>query len=132
MKIYYRVASQSLPSLPCSLQNRLYLKFVRSMVCCACGRQWNIEAAHTGARGLGTKASDLDTIPLCRLHHQYGPKSYHVLGRIRFEQVHGLTIRTIIASLQIRAVACGIDLSADEVHKKRVGRAGGVRRRGVA
>ena len=123
----YAVQSQNLPLLQKSLVNKLYKKWVATMVCCVCGRQWNIEAAHTGARGLGTKASDLDTIPLCRRHHTTGPKSYHVLGRVRFEKVHSLTIRTIIASLQTRAEACGIELSTDDTPRKSPGRAGGLR-----
>jgi len=133
MSILYRVASQSLTQLSPSLQNKVYRKFVRTFPCCACGRLWGIEFAHTGARGLSQKASDLDGIPLCRKScHERGPKSYHVLGRIQFERVHRISIRTIIATLQYKAAVCGIDLSVDDTPKKRMGRAGGLRKRGVA
>jgi hypothetical protein len=130
----YRVASQSLILIQPSVVNFAYRSFVRSEPCCACGRTWGIEFGHTGRRGLSQKASDLDGVPLCRVTcHQYGPRSYHVLGRERFERVHRLDLRKIIASLQKRAQEAGIDLSGDDTPKKRPGRAGGLKKRwGVA
>jgi len=50
-----------------------------------------VEAAHVGARGLGQKCSDFETLPLCRDHHRPGEDSHHRLGR-RFAEVHGLDI----------------------------------------
>lgn len=51
-------------------------RFIRLLpcLCCACSGKLNqrhIEAAHTpGARGMGQKRSDLDTVPACRTHHK--------------------------------------------------------------
>jgi hypothetical protein len=133
MSILYRVASKSLTPLSRSTQNRVYRDFIRSLPCSVSGRTWGIEAAHTGSRGLGQKASDLDCIPLNRIYHQPGyPLSYHTLGRVRFEKQHSIDIRKLIAGLQKKAVEQGIDLSGSDTPRKRPGRAGGFRRRGVA
>jgi hypothetical protein len=119
----YRVASQSLVQIQPSTVNLLYRKFVKTFPCCACGGLYNIEFAHTGHRGLGQKASDLDGIPLCRKCHTL----YHEIGRIAFELVKQLSIRTIIATLQILAQEAGIDLNRDDTPKKRPGRATGLK-----
>jgi hypothetical protein len=125
----YRVASQSLILIPKSVVNLVYRKFVRTFPCCACGGLYWIEFAHTGSRGLGTKASDLYGIPLCRKCHNL----YHEIGRIRFEFRFRLSIRTTISRLQMLAKDAGIDLSRDDTPKKRPGRAGGLKKRwGVA
>src|SRR5437899_8847321 len=77
-----------------------YLRFIRGQPCCVCERTWGIEAAHTGPRGLGQKASDHSCIPLCWKHHRKGCDSYHILGRVRFSDVHGLEITVIILRLR--------------------------------
>jgi hypothetical protein len=46
-----------------------YRRFIKRLPCVACLRTWNVDPAHTGQHGLGQKASDLDTIPLCRRCH---------------------------------------------------------------
>jgi len=85
----YRIAPQSLIQLPRSSVNLAYRAFVRKFPCCACGRTWGIEFAHTGSRGLRQKAPDLDGVPLCRVTcHQRGPRAYHTLGRVQFEKSH--------------------------------------------
>ncbi|ATG18050.1 DUF968 domain-containing protein [Providencia alcalifaciens] len=48
-----------------------YLKWVKSQPCCVCGSTAD-DAHHIigyGLGGMGTKAHDLFTIPLCRVHH---------------------------------------------------------------
>ncbi|EJD6043719.1 DUF968 domain-containing protein [Providencia rettgeri] len=48
-----------------------YLKWVKSQPCCVCGATAD-DAHHLigyGQGGTGTKAHDLFTIPLCRIHH---------------------------------------------------------------
>lgn len=51
-----------------------YRRWISSLGCCidSCplSERSGMDAAHTGARGLGQKSSDLATIPLCRRHHQ--------------------------------------------------------------
>jgi hypothetical protein len=57
------------------------------------------EAAHTGDRGLGTKADDHRALPLCLFHHRSGKQSYHKLGRRGFEKFHQLDIEKLIQEL---------------------------------
>lgn len=48
-----------------------YLRWVKSQPCCVCGTTSD-DAHHLigyGQGGMGTKAHDLFTIPLCRIHH---------------------------------------------------------------
>ncbi len=105
-----RVTPQRLTQLPRPGVNHAYVRFVRRQPCCVSGQTWNIEAAHTGPRGLGTKANDLDCIPLARQFHQFGPNSYHVLGRTRFERFHKISIPDVIRELQAKAVSEGVNL----------------------
>lgn len=51
--------------------NDKYLQWVKSQPCCVCGATSD-DAHHLighGQGGVGTKAHDLFTIPLCRVHH---------------------------------------------------------------
>jgi hypothetical protein len=127
MSISYRVASQPLTLLRKPRRNRAYRQFLKGQHCTSCGQNWFIDPAHTGPHALSSKASDLDAIPLCRKCHD----EYH-LGHADFLIRHRLDLRKAIANLQKKAVEQGIDLSADETPRKRLGRAGGFRRRGVA
>ena len=68
-----------------------YKVFVRSFPCIRCGTVRRLrDAAHIGAHGIGQKASDLDTVPACRLCHM----ELHRLGRVRFEMLHQLDFCT--------------------------------------
>jgi hypothetical protein len=87
------------------LKDPAYLAFVHEFTCVACagvvvkrvsGRP--VQAHHAGARGLGQKCSDRETIPLCSLHHLVGKDAIHVLGR-RFWDYHGLDKDRIIETL---------------------------------
>lgn len=78
-----------------------YLAFIAAQPCIVCltkavrakdhmRQKTRTEAAHVGDRGLGTKCSDRETIPLCgEEHHREGPESGHKLGR-HFWTHHGL------------------------------------------
>jgi len=57
------------------------------------------EAAHVGDRGLGQKAPDSETAPLCVGHHRTGKDSHHVLGK-GFWAKHGLDRDAILKQLQ--------------------------------
>jgi hypothetical protein len=72
-----------------------YKRFIRRLPCLCCGRAWGIEAAHFGPHGVGQKASDLHTLPLCHLCHRL----YHKLGPVRFAEVHRLDVWGTIAKL---------------------------------
>ena len=59
------------------VENGSHLDFIRSLPCLCCGA-YGVDAAHVSmaaphlgkrARGLGEKASDSWTVPLCRPHH---------------------------------------------------------------
>ena len=127
MTVTYRVASQSLTLMGKSFRNRAYLKFLKGQHCTSCGQNWFIDPAHTGPHALSSKASDLDAIPLCRKCHG----EYHQ-GHADFLIRHGIDLIQTIQELHRRATACRIDLSGDETARKRIGRAGWLRRRGVA
>ncbi len=79
-----------------------YLQWVRTLPCAVCRTTRNIEAAHTGAHGLGQKAPDSTAIPLCIPHHRTANDSYHKLGPRKFAQVHKLDITGIVAELNAK------------------------------
>ena len=78
-----------------------HLKFIRSLpciVCATCGRlnSRNIQACHTpGSRGMGQKRSDVDTIPMCRTHHDY----QHQVGWATFLRKYQLDIPELLKAL---------------------------------
>jgi hypothetical protein len=87
-----------------------YLQWIRTLPCAVCGTNRNVEAAHTGAHGLGQKSPDSSAIPLCIRHHRTGADSYHELGARRFAVVHDLNIPQIVARLNTKPVirvVCG-------------------------
>lgn len=90
-------------------RNPLYLRFIRSQPCLVCGQQWGIEAAHTGPHGIGQKSPDSSVIPLCLRHHRCHTESYHALGRVNFEKVHGISVALEIIRLQHQARLNGIE-----------------------
>lgn len=64
----YRRSSDEVVSCPkgARVVNVRYLRWVASLPCVACGIEGHSQAAHPNyGRGLGQKASDLDTFPLC-------------------------------------------------------------------
>lgn len=79
-----------------------YLQWIRTLPCSVCGSTRNIEAAHTGAHGLGQKAPDSSAIPLCITHHRSANHSYHKLGPRKFAEVHRLNISAIVAELNAK------------------------------
>jgi len=128
----YRYPPSSLTQLPRPGVNLAYRAWIRKQPCCVSGRQWGIEAAHTGSRGLSQRADDLSCIPLYRNLHRGYDDSYHTLGKIRFEEYWGINIEREIQRLQARAVACGISLTCEpKIKRKGLGRAFGGKRRGV-
>ena len=80
-------------------RNPRFLAWIRTLPCLVCGRTMGIEAAHTGAHGLGQKSSDMSAIPLCRRHHRTGPDSYHKLGARAFERYHRLGLHAVAEHL---------------------------------
>src|SRR5271154_4397189 len=74
-----------------------HLAFVCTLPCCVCGRTRGVEAAHApGLRGMGQKRSDLETLPMCRAHHE----EQHRIGWPRFIQTYELDIPGILAELR--------------------------------
>lgn len=64
------------------------------------GRQrTKTECAHVGERGLGHKAPDRETVPLCGVHHRTGKDAHHgPLGRNWWDH-HDLDRDAIVAAL---------------------------------
>lgn len=61
------------------------------------------EVAHVGARGLGQKCPDRESIPLGTKHHEHataggGPESHHALGK-GFWRFHGVDRGEVLAEL---------------------------------
>lgn len=70
MTLTYKQALQAGYVKP--IRSKAYLQFVASLPCVCCGAEPAGDAHHVidvGFGGMGTKASDLFTIPMCRGHH---------------------------------------------------------------
>jgi sugar phosphate isomerase/epimerase len=74
------------------IRDENYKRWIRSWPCLVCARRFAIEAAHTGPHGTGQKASDLNTIPLCKEHHA----DLH-RGVLDFQERHGINIADAVA-----------------------------------
>ena len=58
-----------------------HLAFVRKKPCCVCGNECGNHAHHLRINhGMGMKASDEWTVPLCPNCHLYGPDAVHRYG----------------------------------------------------
>ena len=82
-----------------------YLKWVRSLECCACGAPAD-DAHHRYGygwiKGAGTKVADIHALPLCRTHHD----ELHA-SPLEWEERHGSQWFWIALTIQ-RAVAEGV------------------------
>ena len=75
---------------PARVVDRARLALVASMPCCVCGAR-PVEVHHVRTTvGLGQRAGDDQTIPLCPLHHRTGGfgVAFHA-GPREWERVHG-------------------------------------------
>ena len=79
-------------------RDKSYLIWIRTLPCVCCGVR-GAEAAHTGPRGLGQKASDYQAIPVCASHHRTGLWAYHGLSPVIWAAHWELDIPAIIAKL---------------------------------
>ena len=66
-----------------------HLARVKSLPCVICQAPPPSDAHHVICGRYGSrKASDFDTIPLCKRHHQHGPEAIHN-GKASWESKHG-------------------------------------------
>jgi hypothetical protein len=77
------------------IKSSAYLRFVRSLPCCACGSTRYVEAMHVGPRGMSQKVDDKDALPGCRFCH----KELHQIGPVEFQQKYSLDFETEIEKL---------------------------------
>jgi len=77
-----------------------HLAFVRTLPCLVCGRTPSDAAHFPGLRGMSQKRSDLETGPLCRIHHA----EQHRIGWPRFIQTYELDVKAILAELREKPV----------------------------
>lgn len=63
------------------IRSALYLAFVREHPCCACQADGPSDPHHYGPRGMGEKADDTLTVPLCRPCHDDFHQRRAVRGR---------------------------------------------------
>ncbi len=76
-------------------QDKAHLARIAMLPCCVCG-YWPVEVHHIRSGvGMGQKASDLETIPLCVWHHRTGPQAFHNGPKI-FQALFG-TERELLA-----------------------------------
>jgi hypothetical protein len=81
-------------------QSRIHLALVAAMPCIVCGSR-PVEVHHLrNGYGMGQRASDLETIPLCPAHHRTGPDAFHA-GPRSFEARFG-TERELLARTRAR------------------------------
>lgn len=75
-------AKRSKPRRSSRVRDPKHLAWVRTLDCCHCARRSPSEAHHdTKERGMGQKADDTRTIPLCRSCHD---GAQHYLGAFKF------------------------------------------------
>jgi len=66
-----------------------YMQAVKQLPCAVCGAAPPSDAHHVICDRYGTaKASDWDTVPLCKAHHQDGPEAIHN-GKASWRAKHG-------------------------------------------
>ena len=66
-----------------------HMRRVKALPCAVCGQPPPSDAHHVIHDRFGTrKASDFDTIPLCKAHHQDGPLAIHN-GKERWREAYG-------------------------------------------
>ena len=77
------------------MTGREYMGKVADLGCCICrmlgygATPAHVHHIRTGV-GMGRRASDFETIPLCPEHHQ-GNAGIHGMGRKAFEREYGIT-----------------------------------------
>ena len=77
------------------VDNPRYRAWIRTFPCVVCNSARRIEAAHTGAHGLGQKSDSMKCLPLCERCHRTGPDSYHA-SAATFADRHQLDIPNLI------------------------------------
>ena len=78
---------------------REHMGRIAQMPCAVCGA-FGVHVHHirTGV-GMGRRASNLDTIPLCPEHHQ-GMTGIHGCGRKAWERYHGITELELLSKIK--------------------------------
>jgi hypothetical protein len=105
-----RTSSRSLPKLSLTRDPK-YLEHVRGRPCCICGALPPNDAHHFGPRGMGQKADDRRTVPLCRIHHD----EWHTRGAIGPRSQIGPRSRTAIEREFYRAQVDALLAYADRI-----------------
>jgi hypothetical protein len=77
LPIFDSTNSRAIPKNP-PQRDAIYLAYVRSMACCICGAPSPSDPHHFGPGGMGLKADDRRTVPLCRRCHDL----WHLQGTI--------------------------------------------------
>ena len=91
---------------PARVVDRARLALVASMPCCVCGAR-PVEVHHVRATvGLGQRAGDDQTIPLCPQHHRTGGfgVAFHA-GPREWERQHGPQVEHLAAVNRMLGVA---------------------------
>jgi hypothetical protein len=77
-------------------EQKEHLKRVAQIPCIICNNPY-VEVHHiTGVSGLGAKASDFETIPLCAEHHRLGDRGVAVHSGVKsFEDKYGTQLHLL-------------------------------------
>lgn len=79
-----------------SAESKRHMGRIAQMPCALCGVSGvHVHHIRTGI-GMGRRASDFDTLPLCPEHHQ-GMTGIHGMGRKAWERHHGITELELLA-----------------------------------
>ena len=78
---------------PLRRKDRQYIRWIRKQGCLVCHRYAQAHHIHFG--GVGTKGSDLETVPLCWKHHM----ELHAKGQLTFEHKYKLDLQREAARL---------------------------------
>lgn len=90
-----------------SAAEELHLKLVRGLGCIVCGNAAIAHHIRTGpSSGMGKKASDLETIPLCNKHHTTGGYGVAIhAGQEQWEENFGTELELLAMVRSMLGVA---------------------------
>jgi len=82
-----------------TLRNEKYKAYIRTLPCCLCGANQDIQAHHTESGGMALKGSDYSTVPECpRCHERMDTK--RGIGVFADGELNRVIIRCLIGYVE--------------------------------
>jgi hypothetical protein len=93
---------------PVKFKSPDYQKFIKNKPCVICGRKSNFhhEGLNAGKKGVGTKVSDSQGVPLCPECHTIGTMALHRMGSRMFWEVHNIDVKMLIIGYLTEYLQC--------------------------